>query len=250
MDFTMTSGPDAGKTIRLTHIEAGGVDGPVSVGDTIAKAFDSGLGDPNGPGGCNWQHFDVAISSTGTFSDGSPTNSGDINAPQWLQDNGFNISTSPGRTGGPDQLLAGGCPFDNAGGEGGTGEGAKQDAKRQWYMPAAVPAGGGVKDKVQPIGEKCLDSKAAENGGRGLIDAAAADHVHGIKAAGDDDIQPVGGSGSTSSGGDMSSGFALGNHQHAPGSGGGMFMMAAQDDLLDKINALEARVAQLEAVCH
>jgi hypothetical protein len=26
--------------------------------------------------------------------------------------------------------------------------------------------------------------------------------------------------------------------------------MAAQDDLLDKINALEARVAQLEAVCH
>jgi hypothetical protein len=250
MDITMTSGPNAGAVMRVTHIAPGGTDGPVKAGDVIAKNHDDGLGNPNSPGGCNWQHFDVAISTTGNFHDGSPTNSGDINAPQWLQDNGFNISTSPGATGGPPELLAGGCPFDNAGGEGSAGEGSKQEAKRQWYMPAAVPAGGGVKNKVQPIGEKCLDSKAAEKGGRGIIDAAAADHVHSIKTGSDDDVQPVGGSGSTASAGDSSKGFAPINHQHTPGSGGSMLMMSHRDELLDKINALEARVLQLEAICH
>jgi hypothetical protein len=243
-----TSGELAGTYMHLLHVQTEGASGTYHTGDEIAKAHDDGL--DIGGSSCNWQHFDVAMSTTGTFEDGSQTPSGNINANSKLKELGFNISEAPGRTNGPQQLLAGGCPFDDAGGEGGTGEGSKQDAKRQWYMPAAVPAGGGVKGKVQPIGEKCLDSKAAEKGGRGIIDAAAADHVHSIKAAGDDDIQPVGGTGSTSSGGDRSSGFALGNHQHAPGSGGGMLMMSHRDELLDKINALEARVLQLEAICH
>jgi hypothetical protein len=162
---------------------------------------------------------------------------------QWLQDNGFNISTSPGRTNGPTELLAGGCPFDNAGGEGSAGEGDKQEAKRQWYMPAAVPAGGGVKNKVQPIGEKCLDSKAAENGGRGIIDAAAADHVHCIKGADDTSMQPAGG---TASAGTQSSGVAWGDHVH-PASGGMWVTLDAHQSLLDKIQVLEERLALVES---
>jgi hypothetical protein len=254
VDFHMTSGPNAGATMRITHIAPGGADGTFSAGDAFYKLGARGLGSPLSPGGSNWQHDDIAISTTGSFG-GHPTNSGDINAYNWLTTNGFNVSVHPGRTNGPNELLAGGDPFGGtlggtSPGGGGFGNGgldsganqAAQEAKRKWYMPAAVPAGGGVQGVVQPIGEKCLDSKAAENGGMGMVDAAAADHVHCLKAAGDDDMQPAGAAGS----GGTSKAFARGDHIH-PGGGSGFTSLDAHQALLDKIQELEQRLALVES---